>query len=160
MNRSLVKVHNSSKKRKAWKKMLKNDDEVSDYFHANFLTLQKTVTPQDMKKFLSLNDNSERIGFLLRYPLMYDLPVQVAEDGETLKNSKKALQLKDIGNSYFGRGEFLKALETYSNAALLAPQKGNCRSDLKTRDFIRVQTSKDLSVFGKISDLFKVNLKS
>lgn len=100
-----------------------DDDEVSDYFRSNFLALQKTVTPHDMKRFLSSNNNAERIGFLLGYPLMYDLPVQIAEDSETLKNGGKALQLKDIGNRYFGRGEFLKALETYSNAVLLAPRK-------------------------------------
>ncbi|KAK9307770.1 hypothetical protein QLX08_002008 [Tetragonisca angustula] len=99
------------------------NDEVSDYFRSNFLALQKTVTPHDMKRFLSSNDNSERIGFLLRCPLMYDLPVQVAEGAKTLKNGRKALQLKDIGNRYFGRGEFLKALETYSNAVLLASRK-------------------------------------
>ena len=105
------------------------NDEVSDYFRSNFLALQKTVTPHDMKRFLSSNDNSERIGFLLRCPLMYDLPVQVAEGAKTLKNGRKALQLKDIGNRYFGRGEFLKALETYSNAVLLASRKGNVIDD-------------------------------
>lgn len=102
-----------------------NDSGVSDYFRSNFLALQNAVTPQDMKKFIALNENSERIRFLLRYPVIYNLPVRVTEEGELLKNSERALKLKDIGNKYFGRGEFIKALGSYSNAVLLAPRKGN-----------------------------------
>ncbi|XP_003487532.1 SET and MYND domain-containing protein 4 [Bombus impatiens] len=104
--------------------MLGEDDSgVSDYFRSNFLALQNAVSPQDMKKFIALNENSERIRFLLRYPVIYNLPVRVTEEGDLLKNSEKALKLKDIGNKYFGRGEFIKALGSYSNAVLLAPRK-------------------------------------
>lgn len=107
--------------------MYKEDDsEISDYFRSNFTKLQNAITPQDMKKFICLNNNWERIDFVLGYPQIYDLSLHLPEvDDQMLKNSEKALKLKDVGNKYFGRGEFVKALETYSNAVLLAPQKGN-----------------------------------
>lgn len=100
------------------------DNEISDYFRSNFHRLQNAITPQDMKKFVSLNSNSERIDFMLRYPQVYDLAIKIGEvEDQMLKNGEKALKLKDVGNKYFGRGEFIKALEIYSNAVLLAPQK-------------------------------------
>lgn len=109
---------------KGWRML--EDNEISDYFRSNFHRLQNAITPQDMKKFISLNSNSERIDFMLRYPQVYDLAIKIGEvEDQMLKNGEKALKLKDVGNKYFGRGEFIKALEIYSNAVLLAPQKGN-----------------------------------
>ncbi|XP_017766370.1 PREDICTED: SET and MYND domain-containing protein 4-like [Eufriesea mexicana] len=103
--------------------MFKEDDnEISDYFRSNFIKLKNAITPQDMKKFICLNNNWERIGFVLGYPQIYDLSLHLMDD-QMLKNSEKALKLKDVGNKHFGRGEFVKALETYSNAVLLAPRK-------------------------------------
>ncbi|XP_076755179.1 protein-lysine N-methyltransferase SMYD4 [Xylocopa sonorina] len=99
----------------------KEDDEVSDYFRSNFFELQNAITPNDMKKFAAFDNNSERIGFILSYPEVYALSLEVED--QMLKNSEKALELKDAGNKYFGRGEYIKALETYSNAVLLAPRK-------------------------------------
>ncbi|XP_076660578.1 protein-lysine N-methyltransferase SMYD4 [Halictus rubicundus] len=103
--------------------MLKDESEnvISSYFSASLVQLQNAIGPQDMKKFASLNSNSERIGFLLKYPEAYNLSLEV--DNQVLKSSEKARQLKDLGNKYFGRGEFRKALELYSNAVLLAPQQ-------------------------------------
>lgn len=112
---------------KDWRMLEEKDNEISDYFRSNFHRLQNAITPQDMKKFVSLNSNSERIDFMLRYPQVYDLAIKIGEvEDQMLKNGEKALKLKDVGNKYFGRGEFIKALEIYSNAVLLAPQKGNC----------------------------------
>ncbi|KZC10665.1 SET and MYND domain-containing protein 4 [Dufourea novaeangliae] len=74
-----------------------------------------------MKRFAALNNSSDRIGFLLRYPEAYNLSLDT--DNQVLKSSEKARQLKDIGNKYFGRGEFRKALELYSNAVLMAPRE-------------------------------------
>ncbi|XP_034188347.2 protein-lysine N-methyltransferase SMYD4 [Osmia lignaria lignaria] len=102
--------------------MIKEEgNEISDYFSSNFSELQNAISPQEMKKFRALDINSERIAFLLRYPETHVLTSEVPN--EMLKSSEKAIQLKDIGNKYFGRGEFVKALETYSNAVLLAPRK-------------------------------------
>lgn len=102
--------------------MLENEkNEISDYFASNYSQLQSAISPQEMKKFRSLNSNSDRIAFLLGYPETHLLSLEVMD--VMLKNSEKALQLKDVGNTYFGRGEFVKALETYSNAVLLAPKE-------------------------------------
>ncbi|CAK9796407.1 SET and MYND domain-containing protein 4 [Anthophora plagiata] len=95
------------------------DSVISDFFRRNFAELQKAISPQDMKRFVNLSTNSERIRFVLSYPEVYTLSVEV--DNEMLKNSEKACQLKNTGNNYFCSNEFIKALETYSNAVLLAP---------------------------------------
>lgn len=105
--------------------MLKDEseDEISNYFSSNLLELRAAIQPQDWKRFASLNSAAERIGFVLNYAEAHSLSLET--DNQAVKSSEKALQLKDIGNKYFGRGEFLKALETYSNAVLLAPLQGN-----------------------------------
>lgn len=101
--------------------MLKDEseDEIGNYFSSNLLELRAAIQPQDWKRFASLNSAAERIGFVLSYEEAHSLSIEI--DDQAVKSSEKALQLKDIGNKYFGRGEFLKALETYSNAVLLAP---------------------------------------
>lgn len=104
--------------------MSKEDDsEVGNYFHTNFLDLQNSISPQDRKKFMSLDSDSERIGFLMSYPEMHAIPIETV--AQMQKNGEKALKLKDAGNKLFGRGEFVEALEMYSNAVLLAPREGN-----------------------------------
>ncbi|XP_076232115.1 protein-lysine N-methyltransferase SMYD4 [Calliopsis andreniformis] len=97
------------------------EDDIGSYFRSNLAQLRNAIHPQDWKKFASLNSSSERIRFMLSYPEAHSMPLE--EDDQLLKSSEKALQLKDIGNKYFGRGEFAKALETYSNAVLLAPRQ-------------------------------------
>ncbi|XP_053987959.1 SET and MYND domain-containing protein 4 [Hylaeus volcanicus] len=99
-----------------------SDSEISSsYFSANLFELQNAISPQDSKRFGSLDSNAERIDFVLSYPQAHSLPLD--EDNQMLKSSEKALQLKDVGNKYFGRGEFRMALELYSNAVLLAPRQ-------------------------------------
>ncbi|XP_031850428.2 protein-lysine N-methyltransferase SMYD4 [Nomia melanderi] len=98
-----------------------SENIISKYFSSSFWELKNAISPPDMKKFAALKNNSERIDFILKYPEIYNLSLEV--DNQVLKNSEKARQLKDLGNKYFGRGEFRKALELYSNAVLLAPQE-------------------------------------
>lgn len=100
-----------------------SENLISKYFSSSFWELKNAISPSDMKKFAVLKNNSERIDFMLKYPEAYNLSLEV--DNQVLKSSEKARQLKDLGNKYFGRGEFRKALELYSNAVLLAPQEGN-----------------------------------
>ncbi|XP_078044040.1 protein-lysine N-methyltransferase SMYD4 [Augochlora pura] len=103
--------------------MLKDDSDnvINTYFSSSLARLKNAMGTQDLKKFASLNGSSERISFLLRYPEAYHLSLDI--DNRALKNSEKARQLKDLGNKYFGSGEFRKALELYSNAVLLAPRE-------------------------------------
>lgn len=101
--------------------MLEDESEISSYFSSNLLEFQAAINARDTKRFASLNSNSDRIGFVLSYPEAHRLPLEV--DNHVLKSSEKALRLKDMGNKYFGRGEFQKALEMYSSAVLLAPQQ-------------------------------------
>lgn len=99
------------------------DTEVSDYFKSNLLALRGAINENDFKKFGSLNKDTERIAFLLRYQEAHDLNFEI-EDQE-YKNSTKSLKLKQEGNKFFGGGYFDKALAKYSNAILLAPRDGN-----------------------------------
>ncbi|XP_017886108.1 SET and MYND domain-containing protein 4-like [Ceratina calcarata] len=101
---------------------MSNDDEISDYFQSNFSELQNAFSAQQMRRFIALDTNPERIDFVLNYPEVYGLSLDVDVE-PLLKSKEKAGQLKELGNKYFGRGEFIKALETYSNAVLLAPRE-------------------------------------
>ncbi|XP_015599275.1 SET and MYND domain-containing protein 4 [Cephus cinctus] len=100
--------------------MLDNDVDVEDgeFFRANLLEVRRAVGLQDFKKFSALTNNGERVAFLLGYPEARALPIEVEKVGS--KDAEKTLKLKDVGNKLFGRGEFTKALEIYSNAVLLA----------------------------------------
>ncbi|XP_076627679.1 protein-lysine N-methyltransferase SMYD4 [Colletes latitarsis] len=98
-----------------------SNEETNNYFSSNLLELQNAITAEDSKRFAALNSNSERIDFVLRYSEAHRLPLEI--ENQTQKNSEKAIRLKDLGNKYFGHGEFHKALEMYSNAVMLAPQE-------------------------------------
>ncbi|KAG7209348.1 hypothetical protein KM043_015449 [Ampulex compressa] len=95
------------------------DSDISDYFRSNLLTLRKAILPQEFKRFAALNSNKERVAFVLKYPEAHSLSLEV--ENVEHKDAQKALQLKDTGNKFFGHSKFLKALETYSNAVLVAP---------------------------------------
>ncbi|XP_043467770.1 SET and MYND domain-containing protein 4-like isoform X2 [Leptopilina heterotoma] len=95
------------------------DTEVSDYFRSNLLTLRGAIDDNDFKYFGSLEKNTQRIAFLLRYPEAHRLSFEI--ENEECKSSVKCLKLKNEGNKYFGCGNFEKALAKYSNAIILAP---------------------------------------
>lgn len=96
--------------------------EIGGFFRSNLLAVRKAIRQQDFKKFAALESNAERVAFVLSYSEAHQLPLEVEKPMG--KDSNGAIGLKDIGNKLFGRGEFTKALETYSNAALLAPSTG------------------------------------
>ena len=98
------------------------DTEVSDYFRSNLLALREAVSAHEFKHFGSLNTGAQRVAFVLNYPEAHSLPLEV-ENAE-LKDSTKAIKLKEEGNKFFGGGDFVKAMEKYSNAVLVAPQEG------------------------------------
>lgn len=98
------------------------ETEIGGFFRSNLLAVRKTIHQQDFKKFAALESNAERVAFVLSYSEAHQLPVEVEKP--MIKDTDGAIRLKDIGNKFFGRGEFGKALETYSNAALLAPLTG------------------------------------
>ena len=102
--------------------MLENEPEISGFFRSNLLAVRKAIRQQDFKKFSVLESDAERVAFVLSYPEAHELPLEVEKP--MIKDRDSAIRLKDIGNKFFGRGEFTKALETYSNAALLAPSTG------------------------------------
>ncbi|KYN03191.1 PREDICTED: SET and MYND domain-containing protein 4-like [Cyphomyrmex costatus] len=95
------------------------EPEIGGFFRSNLLAVRKAIYQQDFKKFSALKSDAERVAFVLSYSEAYKLPLEVEKP--TAKDRDSAIRLKDIGNKFFGRGEFTKALETYSNAALLAP---------------------------------------
>ncbi|GAB1861357.1 SET and MYND domain-containing protein 4 [Camponotus japonicus] len=95
------------------------EPEVGGFFRSNLLAVRKAIRQQDFKKFAALESNAERVAFVLSYPEAHQLSLDVEKP--MVKDSSGAIQLKESGNKLFGRGEFLKALEAYSNAVLLAP---------------------------------------
>lgn len=99
-----------------------NEPEIGGFFRPNLLAVRKAIRQQDFKKFAAFESNAERVAFVLSYSEAYQLPLEVEKP--MVKDRDSAIRLKDIGNKFFGRGEFTKALETYSNAALLAPSTG------------------------------------
>lgn len=98
------------------------ESEIGSFFRSNLLAVRKAISQQDFKKFSGLQTNDQKVAFVLSYPEAHQLPLIV--ENHMVKDSKAALQLKDIGNKFFSHGEFAKALETYSNAVLLAPLSG------------------------------------
>ncbi|XP_012543048.1 SET and MYND domain-containing protein 4 [Monomorium pharaonis] len=95
------------------------EPEIGGFFRSNLLAVRKAIRQQDFKKFAALESNAERVAFILSYSEAHKLPLEVEKP--MVKDHEAAVQLKSIGNTFFGRGEFAKALEAYSNAALLAP---------------------------------------
>lgn len=102
--------------------MSENEPEIGSFFRPNLLAVRRAICPQDFKKFALLESNSERVAFILSYSEAHQLPSQMEKT--MIKDSDNALLLKDAGNKLFGRGEFAKALATYSSAVLLAPSTG------------------------------------
>ncbi|XP_033227585.1 uncharacterized protein LOC117179673 [Belonocnema kinseyi] len=97
------------------------DTDISDYFRSNLLALREAINAQEFRAFGALNTGAERVAFVLKYPEAHCLPLEV-EHAE-LKDSTKAIKLKEEGNKYFGGGDFVKALDKYSNAILVASQE-------------------------------------
>lgn len=105
--------------------MLENGDsepEIGEFFRSNLLTVRKAIPREDFKRFAALKSDAQRVAFILSYPETYRLPLEVKNP--MVKDGDVAARLKDAGNRLFGRGEFAKALETYSSAVLLAPSTG------------------------------------
>lgn len=100
-----------------------SDTAIADYFRANLLQVRNAVSPADFKKFAALSSNGERINFVLNYPEAHTLPLEV--ENAPKKDLKKALQIKEVGNKYYGAGDYMRALENYTSAILIAPRKGN-----------------------------------
>jgi len=98
------------------------EPEIGGFFRSNLLDVRKAIHQQDFKKFTALESNAERVAFVLSYSKTHELPLEVEKP--MVKDRDSAVRLKDVGNKFFGRGEFTKALETYSNAVLLAPSTG------------------------------------
>lgn len=99
-----------------------SEPEIGGFFRSNLLAVRK-ASQQDFKKFAALESNAERVAFILSYSEAHQLPIEIEKP--MVKDRDGAVQLKDIGNKFFGRAGFTKALETYSNAALLAPSTGS-----------------------------------
>ncbi|XP_057327900.1 SET and MYND domain-containing protein 4 [Microplitis mediator] len=101
--------------------MLENDDiEIASYFKSNLLACRQAID-EDFKKFACLNTNGERVSFLLSHPEAHYLTLEV--ENCPVKNIENALKIKETGNKYFGQGNYLQALEIYSNAILVTPKK-------------------------------------
>lgn len=109
--------------------MLENDDiEIASYFKSNLLACRQAID-EDFKKFASLNTNGERVSFLLSHPEAHYLTLEV--ENCPVKNIENALKIKETGNKYFGQGNYLQALEIYSNAILVTPKKGSYLNKIK-----------------------------
>lgn len=102
--------------------MLERDaeSEIGDYFRSNLLAVRQAVGVQDFKKFSALKSDGERVAFVLKYPEARLLPLEFPGVGK--RDRDRALKLKETGNGSFGRGQFLKALDNYSDAAIVAPE--------------------------------------
>ncbi|XP_044596476.1 SET and MYND domain-containing protein 4-like [Cotesia glomerata] len=94
--------------------------EIKSYFKSNLLACRQAID-DDFKKFATLDTNGQRVSLLLSYPEAHELSLEV--ENCPVKDLESALKLKESGNKYFGYGNFLKALETYSSAILITPKK-------------------------------------
>ncbi|XP_015112458.1 SET and MYND domain-containing protein 4 [Diachasma alloeum] len=101
--------------------MEEDDIEIANYFKANLVAMRRAVDDEDFRNFANLEKNSERVAFVLKYPEAHVLPLEI-EDAP-VKSLEKALKIKESGNKYYAQGNFLKALETYSNAVLITPKE-------------------------------------
>ena len=97
-------------------------DEISSYFRSNIINLRQSIGSQEFRKFANLENNSERVSFILKYQESHELSIEV--DNNEFKNSEKAKFLKDKGNQAFANEKYQDAIIDYSNAALLAPKEG------------------------------------
>ncbi|XP_034945722.1 SET and MYND domain-containing protein 4-like [Chelonus insularis] len=95
--------------------------EIPKYFRSNLLACREAIAPEDFKKFVGLNTNSERVAFILSYPEAHDLPLEI--ENRLIKDSQKALKLKENGNKLFGQQKYILALETYTKAIIISPKK-------------------------------------
>ncbi|XP_011314323.1 SET and MYND domain-containing protein 4 [Fopius arisanus] len=98
-----------------------DDIEIARYFKSNLVAVRRAIDADDFRKFVNLEKNSERVAFILKYPEAHVLPLEI-EDAP-VKNLEKALKIKESGNKFYSQGNFMKALETYSNAVLITPKK-------------------------------------
>ncbi|XP_014485617.1 PREDICTED: SET and MYND domain-containing protein 4-like [Dinoponera quadriceps] len=96
-----------------------SEAEIGGFFRSNLLAVRTAIRQSDFKKFAALELDGQRVAFLLSYPEAHQLSLEVEKP--MTKDNDAAAELKNVGNKFFGRGEFAKALETYSNAALFAP---------------------------------------
>ncbi|XP_066591928.1 SET and MYND domain-containing protein 4-like [Prorops nasuta] len=94
--------------------------EIGEFFKTTLLKARKAVSPADFRRFAALNSNGEKIAFVLSYPETRLLPLEV--ENVVFKDSENARKLKETGNKFFCQAKYTKALETYSNAVLLAPK--------------------------------------
>ena len=99
------------------------DTDVSNFFRSNLIALRGAISAQEFKNFGALNTGAQRVAFILSYPEAHDLTVEV--ENPEHKDSIKAMKLKEEGNKFFGSGNFVKAMEKYSNAVLVAPKEGD-----------------------------------
>lgn len=102
--------------------MSDNESEIGEFFRSNLVAVRKAIPQQDFKKFAAIESDGQRVAFVLSYPEAHRLSLVVEKP--MIKDSEAAAGLKNVGNKFFGRSEFTKALETYSNAVLLAPSTG------------------------------------
>ncbi|XP_015187287.1 PREDICTED: SET and MYND domain-containing protein 4-like [Polistes dominula] len=97
------------------------DYEISDYFVSNLFAVRNAISQQDFKKFTNLRSNADRVAFILSYPEAHHLSFEV--ENYEIKDGVKAMSYKNVGNNYFGSEDYGEALDAYSKAVLLAPQK-------------------------------------
>lgn len=102
--------------------MLASEPEIGGFFRSNLLAVRRAISREDFKRFAALKSNGQQVAFVLSYPEAHRLPLRV--ENPMVKDGDGAVRLKDAGNKSFGRGEFARALEAYSNASLLAPSAG------------------------------------
>lgn len=100
-----------------------DDIEIASYFRSNLLTCRRAIDSVNFKKFIALDNNSERVAFVLSYPEAHNLSLEV--ENCPVKDLTKALSLKESGNKLFGNANYHKALEIYTSAILITPKKGD-----------------------------------
>lgn len=100
---------------------LDDECEVGDFFRNNLLKVRAAVSEQDFRKFANLEDNGERVAFILKHDEAHDLPVEV-ESSET-KNAENSDNFKKDGNKAFGVQHYEKSIEEYNNAVLVATKE-------------------------------------
>lgn len=98
------------------------ESDIGDFFRGNLFAVRNAVGIDEFKKFSALKTNGERVEFILKYEEARLLPVEFPGVGK--RDGDRALKIKIIGNSNFSRGYYLKALENYSDAAIIAPDNG------------------------------------
>lgn len=104
--------------------------ETEGFFKIFHETVNSSIDDVTRNNFANLESNSKRASYLCSLPVIknYDLSTdlekcQAGGDFPVKKDFEKAKQLKDEGNKAVQKGDWVKAMQLYSQSMIYMPKK-------------------------------------